>query len=523
MNMKKKQKTVRWIAGIMILFLMGTMMSGFVFLMPVTVHAAGNTVVDGTESTGSLKIIRTDNTPERTPLGGAKYSIYRIMSLTPGAAAGEFAAYEKEDAFRDVLQGVEPDQLLGEYSAEELEALAVELEAASANVEAEQSLTTAERTGICEFFSLPLGYYLVVETKAPAGYIAGRPFLVAIPSTDNYGTGAEGTQWVYDVEVMPKSGEISVHKTLADTEDGSVGYGDFVKYVVTAEIPDYTDNYETPIFEIRDYMNDGLEIQNDGTHGITVKVEDTPVTASDTTYTVTAENKTGSEADLIISFQKDYIKANTGSHVEATYYAKATDEAVMGTAGNSNKAVLAYSSKPGTEATAESSEVKVYSFGIRLENYTGANQALNGAEFALYEDAVLTRQIGVAKTTDENGILNFERLDEGIYYLKETKAPSGYTLLANPVKIEITADKTNGVASGGHTLKVNDKDILETQGAFVTRLDSTSGISTVAVKNQKGFSLPATGGRGILLFLFVGMSGIAAVSVGVIRQSGKKR
>ena len=68
MNMKKKQKTVRWIAGIMILFLMGTLMTGFGFLMPVTVHAAGNSVIDGTASTGSLKIIRTDNTPERTPV-----------------------------------------------------------------------------------------------------------------------------------------------------------------------------------------------------------------------------------------------------------------------------------------------------------------------------------------------------------------------------------------------------------------------------------------------------------------------
>lgn len=520
--MKKKQKTVRWIAGLMILFLMGTLMTGFGFLMPVTVHAAGNSVIDGTASTGSLKIIRTDNTPERTPLGGAKYSIYRIMSLTPETAPGEFASYEKEDAFRDVLQGVEPDQLLGEYSAEELDALAVDLEAASVNAEAEQTKATSG-TGICEFFSLPLGYYLVVETKSPAGYIAGSPFLVAIPSADNYETGTEGTQWVYDVEVMPKSGEISIHKKLADTIDGSVAAGDFVQYVVTADIPDYTDNYESPVFEIRDIMSDGLEVQNDGTHGITVKVEDAPVLASDTTYTVAVENKTGNEADLVISFQNAYIKANTGSHVEVTYYAKVTDQAVMGTAGNPNKAVLVYNSKPGTEATAESSEIRVYSFGIRVEKYAGSNQALNGAQFELYEDAALTRQIGVTKTTDETGILNFERLDEGVYYLKETKAPAGYTLLTNPVKIEITASKTNGIASGGHTLKVNDKDILETQGIFVTRLDSTSGISTVAVKNQKGFSLPATGGRGILLFLFAGMSGIAAVSVGVIRQSGKKR
>ena len=103
-------------------------------------------------------------------------------------------------------------------------------------------------------------------------------------------------------------------------------------------------------------------------------------------------------------------------------------------------------------------------------------------------------------------------LDERIYYLKETQSPAGYTLLANPVKIEITASEMNQVATGTFTLKVNDKEITATDGSFVTKLNTDSGISTVAVENQKGFSLPETGGIGIMIFLGIGIVGILILS-----------
>ena len=133
--------------------------------------------------------------------------------------------------------------------------------------------------------------------------------------------------------------------------------------------------------------------------------------------------------------------------------------------------------------------------------------------FELYSNENLSAEnkIGTA-TSDEDGKLQFSRLDEGIYYLKETQSPAGYTLLANPVKIEITASEMNQVATGTFTLKVNDKEITATDGSFVTKLNTDSGISTVAVENQKGFSLPETGGIGIMIFLGIGIVGILILS-----------
>lgn len=48
--------------------------------------------------------------------------------------------------------------------------------------------------------------------------------------------------------------------------------------------------------------------------------------------------------------------------------------------------------------------------------------------------------------TKDNGKIIIKGLEAGTYYLKETKTEKGYTLLANPVKIEIneTPDETTG-------------------------------------------------------------------------------
>ena len=49
----------------------------------------------------------------------------------------------------------------------------------------------------------------------------------------------------------------------------------------------------------------------------------------------------------------------------------------------------------------------------------------------------------------------------------------------------------------------------------------TNGTAVVAVENHKGFSLAATGGAGIALFLIVGVAGILTVSVVITKKTKK--
>lgn len=532
----KKERMKRVAAKAMALALAGTSVFGMVGLaMPENdVYAATEgSIVGVTPKVGSLTINKKAG-DEHTALEGAKFSVYRVMDLTPGKTAGQYAKFTVNDNFKDELSSVSPDAL-GNYSAEAIEnlatSLAVKAADTTANIQPDGQGTTGAGTGTLALSDLPLGYYLVVETSAPEGYVAGKPFLVAIPSTNS-----DGTAWDYDVSTAPKNAMVSLEKDLAAKEegaeqDGSVAVGDFVKYEIKTTIPSYTEEYFDssntirPTFTITDIMSDGLEIQNDTEHPVTVKVNNVAVTKGDETYILTATPVTGENADMTIAFKEDYIKANGEKQVVVTYYAKVTDAAIMGNAGNANKATLTYNNKPGTVTQADTPEVKVYSFGIKVQKFavlSGGKKALDGAKFELYSDAELNNKVGAEVTTGKDGTLSFDRVDEGIYYLKETKAPHGYTLLVNPIKIEIAAGESEGKASGAFTLKVDGKPVDATTGDFTTQISQSAGVSTIAVENHAGFSLPATGGMGIAIFLLIGAAGIITISVVMMKKTGKK-
>lgn len=519
----KKSRRMRWAARALALCLTGaTAFAGAALFSPVTAEA--DSIIDGQTTTGSITINKKAQDGS-TPLEGVEYTIYQVMSLRPGSTPGTYAKYQPTTDFAEILRSVTPDAL-GNYSAQELEALIGELADAAATPAADSQETDA--SGQAVFVNLSLGYYLVVETQAPEGYVTGSPFLIAVPSTNNYNTvGGEGTAWVYDVSATPKNEQISISKELADEEegaeqDGTVAVGDIVKYQITTVIPSYPEEYfdQDVTFEITDVMSDGLKILNQDPNLVKVTVNSTEETAGAGTYTLTAESKTGGEADLTIAFAKEYIRNNGGKEVVVTYYAEVTEAAVSGTAGNTNGATLTYNNEPGTTKKATPpTPVKVYSFDLQVEKFTeeDGTKALEGATFELYADDQMTNKIGEG-TTNGEGSLAFELLDEGTYYLKETKAPAGYTLLADPIKVKITAADA---ADGTFTLEVNDQGVDATTGTYKSRIDETNGTAIIAVENHKGFTLPTTGGMGIALFVIIGIAGIAAVSIVITKKTKK--
>ncbi|MGM0113368.1 SpaA isopeptide-forming pilin-related protein [Enterococcus sp. DIV0187] len=97
---------------------------------------------------------------------------------------------------------------------------------------------------------------------------------------------------------------------------------------------------------------------------------------------------------------------------------------------------------------------------------------LSGAEFEVYEGDASTPF--ATETTDGSGYLNFVKLFPGEHTLIETKAPSGYELIKNPIKVTIT--------EGNQTVKVYQE-------------------------NDKKADLPFTGGNGPLLAILLTASG----------------
>lgn len=534
--MKRRNKRT-WRAGCLAgILALAVFLGGAGFGAPLKAQAAqtADYAID-VERTGTLTIVKHGK-DTAAYLAGAEFSVYQVMALTQDEETGR-VAYEATEEFADALEGIQADDL-GTYAAVDLEALAKNLMAVAVDkddpVTADTVLTSTDTAAGVKSGALALGYYLVVETKAPDGYVAGSPFLVAIPSTDNYNKVVDtaGTSWVYDVTVEPKNADVPLTKEFAAAggeQDGTVAEGDFVKYEVKTKIPSYGTEYENVTFTLSDVMSDGLEIQNDATGGVDhlVKVTvggETPTLGKD--YTLTAEPVTGAtNEDLVVKFESDYVKAHGTEEVVLTYWAKVTDKAKTGTDGNPNTVTLSYSNKPGETDTAEVTK-KVYSFKLVIEKFAKGETGplpLDGAVFQLYQDSIADENlIGTDLTTDTDGTIAVDRLDAGTYWLVETKSPNGYTLLQNPIKLVLRAltDEESGALTGGVGLTVDDNAeiIGDDTTAYTCRVNAATGTATVAVENHKGFSLPSTGGSGIWLFLIIGMAGVMVLSVLMTRR-----
>ncbi len=296
---------------------------------------------------------------------------------------------------------------------------------------------------------------------------------------------------------------MSAGLTFVDGENKTVGIEDFVVKVGTKQI------------------NSGYTVGVSGT-SITVSIEDV------------LDKKIGAVADGKITVE---------------YQAVVNSNAEIGQPGNSNKVYLEFSNDPNwdstpTEPTGKTpeDEVLVFTYELDVTKVDGANTdtKLDGAQFVLMnadqnkvakvsegkfvewvEDSSITKNADktypaeYTLTSGTDGKFIIAGLDDGTYYLKETKAPTGYNLLADPVKVEIIATIQNTEDNPALTalqIKVDEG----------TGVDGTlaSGVVAGTVTNNKGSVLPETGGIGTTIFYVLG--GLMAVGAGVLLVAKKR-
>lgn len=147
---------------------------------------------------------------------------------------------------------------------------------------------------------------------------------------------------------------------------------------------------------------------------------------------------------------------------------------------------------------------KVVPFNLVIHKQSSAGDVLEGAEFALCQDAACTNVL-LTGITDTNGKLEFEGLEaQTKYYLKEIKAPTGYGLPTDEegnaviTEIEIFSIPARNVFE----LYVNgSKYDFDAEGAFA--LMGTKAVREVnmTVVNEVGNLLPYTGSSVTLDFI----------------------
>lgn len=399
-----------------------------------------------------------------------------------------------------------------------------------------------------KFDYLEYGIYLVVETTVPESdgvhtYTKCEPFFVSIPMTetekDEDGNIVSST-WIDDIVVTPKNTETGGDKTIIGItpgeENADAAIGDEVQYEITATVPaNGTEFAVVDKIHGLDYITDEEEFP------LTVTIGDTTL-VKDADYRI---DTTTTDGQMTITFTDAFLqnKAYFGKTVSIKYYARVTEEAYIGT-GNINSAEIDYGNDSNVIIN---NKPAVYTYGLQMEKYDADNPStkLENVQFELRK-ASTTGPNGDIKdgelvkgsqfgdngnnindgiyVTGKNGLLNIKGLAAGTYFLKEIKTQDEYTLLANPIKIEILNNGEEETVGEETLIASVENPIVKVNGEVTTgkyQQDEKNIYFKFEVTNQKGFSLPETGGMGTYLFTIGGIVIMAGAAFALIAM--KKR
>jgi len=437
------------------------------------------------------------------------------------------------------------------------------------------AMPLTDEHGRSQVTGLPLGLYLVVETRVP-DYVTATvdPFLVSLPMTT-----VDGTDWNYDVTVYPKNetGLATLDKTVreaaADTgnnngsaliNDGyahavSASAGDKLEYQIISHIPTITStaNYLTT-YTFEDTLSAGLTFTEDP---VSVEV------FSDAACTQKLTNWTGnSNHYYTTSFSEDgktmtvNITSNslTAMNTSRTYhhedsdpetgysgcYMRLTYSAVLnsnstftlGDTPNNNAAQLTWKRTNTAHFDVLQSDTHVYTYGIDLTKQFSDNQGdYSNVQFNIYNETdeyYLTGTLisGVYYVTGHvedaedatafvpwNGHLIIKGMENDTYTVTEIQTDAGYTLLDHAITLSIAQEQSYSncgicwVDDITATATVNDETVSMTQG---------HAIVPFTVINTRGFTLPQTGSYGMWMFT---LGGVLLLGAGAWLVLSRKR
>lgn len=321
----------------------------------------------------------------------------------------------------------------------------------------------------------------------------------------------------YGAVVYAKKTSEDITKKYDNTTDQSVQIGDAVPFTITTTIPSY-DTSVTAEFTVTDTASEGLTLPSDGSK-YTVTVGGKPVTQG---VTINVNEQT-----FTVTFTSDYVKSlaatdANGRAVEIRYTATVNEKAASGNVNDlTNEAEITFTNESGT--TEKTTTTHEYTFtyngdGNVATKVDAANPSnpLAGAEFTIYTNEDCTDKFTYkgftgTSTTDSTGKFKFAGLDaDKTYYIKETKAPAGYSLLTTTMTIKFNPTYKEDGTLASYTVETKDFN-----GSTKTVTYGPDGSGTFAVTNYqdnqmtnitntKISALPSTGGRGTILFTIVG-------------------
>lgn len=393
---------------------------------------------------------------------------------------------------------------------------------------------------------LPAGYYMVKDKNAVTGQDAATKYILQVVGD----TTVKVKSAVPTVEKKVKEN----NKQVAGNNDTRIpnytldtGYndvadyniGDSVPFQLIGTLPERYADYTTYKYVFHDTLSAGLTYNNDAKVYVVNGNAKTDVTSSFKVETSTDNNTGKTSLTISCTNLKTISEVTKDSYILVEYTATLNNGAVVGLPGNPNEVYLEFSNNPnkggeGDTGKTPEDEVIVFTYELDVTKVDGENAdtKLKDAEFKLKNSAgkwaivdtdgkitgwAGTEDGGTTLTSNDEGLFSVIGLDDGTYYLKETKAPTDYNLLKNPVEVKITATTANNQTWSGTA-----SDALTTLAVTADSKSGTASADTgkagITIANNKGSVLPSTGGIGTTIFYVVGSILVLAAVVLLITK-----
>ena len=511
----------------------------FAILLAITILFAVSVTALAAEPPYTITI---NNNSSAVSMNGITYSAYKIFDVTlsgdDAQGVPQNYAYTISDEFKDFTYTVGENSYSGKAlidyvarlsnNSDALNDFAAAVRTYIINNTISASATVAATDASTAIISVnDLGYYLVTATAKPTDVSTADETVTAFCALNTTNYNAE-VNLKADVPTITKGVKEDDDINYAAYADGEIN--EKFNFLLTATIPSYASYYNSYTYIIHDTMDSSLTLDKDSIKLYSDLNAKTPIDAAN--YTISADsNEDGCTFE--IAFNSAYFTAeNEGKTIYVCYDATLNTDTKIYTESNNNAVHIEYSNDAYDESITTNTPdktVKVYSYSFNLFKYYLDGETKTGladAHFKLYRDEACTQEISLIKNTDgtyrlaqadETAVeiistterVTIKGLDSGDYYLKETKAPNGYNLNPDAVKITITA-----------TAKADTTDIesvsLKQDGADATE---------ISIQNNSGTLLPLTGGIGTVMFYVVGgvlVVGVVIILITRMRVSRKK-
>lgn len=427
------------------------------------------------------------------------------------------------------------------------------------------AMALTDQYGNSEASQLPLGLYIVAETKVPENVTTTcNPFFVSLPMTS-----IDGSAWNYDVTVYPKNltGLPTLNKTVS--ADGTYAHtatasgGDNVSYRIESTLPTITSTATgLTEYSFLDQLPKGLAYTKndvliqfyedaacsklitswDGNSG-KFSVEYTDMSnATAMTITMTESGLSEINSSTEVYDSTSVLSGYSDCTMRITYTAKVNSDAsfVCGDTGNTNTVKLTWKRSNADKSGFLMSDAHVYSYGIDLTkqfsdglgNFSKVKFILRNETEGKYLTAALkdgvyyvtgstgNKSSATSLAADSTGHIIVKGMEADSYKAIEVETDKGYTLLKRGIAIDII----NGAAAECATCHDEKLAVSAKVNNASANMSENNELVEMTVVNTKGFELPQTGSNGTWMFTVGGviLIGVALYIVSKLlsRQKG---